>query len=120
MTIAVEDLYSQANVDITTEMKAQRGRGDLLDAIKNFAKMKEQLASAETVAKKEKKAANLQDKQGWWKQNYKAGFDAKKITAGMLVDAKHSIMGDSKVKSKAPTKPSVNASRIPPPPPFRK
>jgi len=71
------------------------------------------------VRKKEKKAANLQDKQGWWKQNYKAGFDAKeivgkKITAGMLQDA---MM--SKKKSSAPpvSKPQVSSARVPPPPP---
>jgi len=120
--IAVEDLYSQANVEITTEMKAQRGRGDLLEAIKNFGKIKEQLASAETHAKKEKKAANLEEKKGWWRQNYKAGFDAevvgkKKITAGMLQDAKKSIMGPP--ISKAAAKPSVSG-RIPPPPPMKK
>jgi len=107
---AVEELICQANTEITSEMKAQRGRSDLLDAIKNFGKIKEQLASAETVAKKEKKAANLEEKKGWWKQNYKAGFDAKnvapkKITSSMLKDAKSSIM-----------KP-VAVGRIPPPPP---
>jgi len=103
-------------------MKAQRGRGDLLEAIKNFGKIKEQLASAETHAKKEKKAANLEEKKGWWRQNYKAGFDAevvgkKKITAGMLQDAKKSIMGPP--ISKAAAKPSVSG-RIPPPPPMKK
>jgi len=112
-TYAVEELLEQANTEITTEMKAQRGRADLLDAIKNFGKMKEQLASAETVARKEKKAANLEEKKGWWKQNYKAGFDAKnvepkKISASMLKDAKTAIM-----------KP-VPVGRIPPPPPSKK
>jgi len=115
--VAVEDLYAQANVEITTEMKAQRGRNDLLNAIQNFGKMKEQLASAETCAKKEKKAANLQDKQGWWKQNYKAGFDAKdiipkKITAGALQDAI-----TKKKAAPSVTKPTASSSRVPPPPP---
>jgi len=120
--IAVEDLYSQANVDITSEMKGQRGRNELLDAIKNFAKMKEQLASAENKAQKVKKAGNMEEKKGWWKQNYKAGFDAanvvqKKITASMLKE------GRSDIRSKSSAKPSIvptTSSRgapIPPPPP---
>lgn len=126
MVIAVEDLYNQANVEITTEMKAQKGRGDLLEAIKNFGKMREQLHSAETVAKKQKKAANLEEKKGWWKQNYKAGFDASKITAGMLQNAKKSIMGDDDdMFTEAPRKPAAkpaiqqSKSRVPPPPSSR-
>jgi len=116
MTIAVEDLYSQANVDITTEMKAQKGRDQLLDAIKNFGKMKEQLASAENKVQKQKKAHNTEEKKGWWKQNYKAGFDAalvpKKISASMLKDKKDVIM-----KSRPGMKPGIVP---PPPPPMRK
>jgi tetratricopeptide (TPR) repeat protein len=126
MTIAVEDLYSQANVEITTEMKAQKGRDQLLDAIKNFGKMKEQLASAENKVQKQKKAHNLEEKKGWWKQNYKAGFDAanvapKKISASMLKDKKEMIMKPQArvTESKRPAPPPTKSDRpnIPPPPP---
>jgi len=77
--LAVEELISMANVDITEEMKGQRGRNDLLDAIKNFGKIKEQLASAEQHSKLQKRAANLDEKKGWWRQNYQAGFNAKEV-----------------------------------------
>jgi len=118
--IAVEDLYSQANVDITSEMKGQRGRNDLLDAIKNFGKMKEQLASAESKARKVKKAGNMEEKKGWWKQNYKAGFDAanvvqKKITASMLKDKSADIR--SKVPLSKPVPSTSSRVPVPPPPP---
>jgi len=110
----VEELICQANTEITSEMKGQKGRSDLLNAIQNFGKMREQLASAETVAKKEKKAANVEEKKGWWKQNYKAGFDAKnlpakKISPSMLKDAKSSIM--------KPVLAHPATGKIPPPPP---
>jgi tetratricopeptide (TPR) repeat protein len=127
MTIAVEDLYSQANVDITTEMKAQKGRDQLLDAIKNFGKMKEQLASAENKVLKQKKAHNTEEKKGWWKQNYKAGFDAalvpKKISASMLKDKKETMMKRPNPAVEALRRPSMKPSTgniPPPPPPLRK
>jgi tetratricopeptide (TPR) repeat protein len=116
MSYAVEELLCQANTEVTSEMKQQRGRSDLLNAIQNFGKMKEQLATAETVAKKQKIAANTEEKKGWWKQNYKAGFDAKnvaekKISPAMLKDAKSSIM------KPVPVVTERRGAGIPPPPP---
>jgi len=63
VSIAVEELYNQANVEITSEMKAQKGRDQLLDAIKNFSKMKDQLASAENKVQKQKKSRQFGRKE---------------------------------------------------------
>jgi len=75
LRLDVEELIQQANVDITDEMKAQRGRNELLDAIKNYGKgMKKQLASAESATKKEKKAANLEEKKRMVETELPCGF----------------------------------------------
>uniref|UniRef100_A0A6B2KWC3 NACHT domain-containing protein n=1 Tax=Arcella intermedia TaxID=1963864 RepID=A0A6B2KWC3_9EUKA len=105
-TKTTEELLQEANVDITSEMKAQRGRNDLLDAIKNFGMMKEQLSSAESAKKKQKKQANEEERKGWWRQNYQAGFDAKAVPKPM----------PQKVLDSIARKPQV-ASKVPPPPP---
>jgi len=69
----LEELREQAAPEASQTMKSDPGRQGLIKEIANFHKAKKLVQLKKPMVTK--KAANLEEKQGWWKQKYHYGGD---------------------------------------------